>query len=153
MNANNIKLKSVLISSVLAAAAYAGGVNADTVGRYTCYGYAGSTAGIGDTATQALVIGLTHNNPNTKPQTISRILVRNAAGTATNHAVNYIVPKRGAVQPFEAIVTGAVPGIYSVQVFWSQASDVRPPVPMASNGLYDGAGVFKGATVLPCVNF
>lgn len=153
MKANNIKMKSVLISSVLAAAAYAGGVNADTVGRYTCYGYAGSTVGIGDTATQSLVIGLTHNNPNTKSQTISRIAVRDAAGTLVNHAVSYTVPRRGSVSPLEAIVTGAAPGMYSVQVFWSQSSDVRRPVPLAFDGLYDSTGAFKGSSVLPCVDY
>lgn len=153
MNANNIKMKTLLVSSVLAAAGYAGGVNAETVGRYTCFGYAGSTTPIGDTATQSIVIGVTHNNPNSKAQNISRIMVRDAAGLAVNHPVSYTVPKRGSVSPLEALVVGTVPGVYSVQVFWSQSSDVRPPVPMATGGLYDGTGAFKGGIVLPCVAY
>ena len=154
MKANQLPTKTLLLASLLAAGAFSANANADANGRYTCYGYAGSTAPLLDTATQTVVIGVTHNNPNTRAQKIEKIRVRDAAGRRVDHVENLTVPGRGSVSPIDAIVTGAVPGAYSVQVFWSQTNvDQKRPVPQASSLLYDATGVLKGGAPLSCVDF
>ena len=154
MKANQLPTKSLLLAGLLAAGAFSANANADASGRYTCYGYAGSTAPLLDTATQTVVISVTHNNPNIRAQKIDKIRVRDAAGRRADHVENLTVPGRGSVTPVDAIVTGAVPGVFSVQVLWSQTNvDQKPPVPIASALLYDATGVFKGSAPLTCVDY
>ena len=154
MKANQLSTKTLLLASLLAAGSFSTNANAGASGRYTCYGYAGSTAPLLDTATQTVVIGVTHNNPNTRAQKIDKIRVRDAAGRRTDHAESLTVPGRGSASPIDAVVTGAVPGAYSVQVFWSQTNvDQKPPVPQAAGLMYDATGVLKGSVPLTCVDF